>query len=230
MRHWPHIRILVAAAVIAAPLTAVGAEPEAPLAQASGQHFIQQSQRYIQCTVQSKLDAEKGLAIAETWLKEQNDPAAMHCKALSLFQLQRFVEAADLLEFLTILIPDDQPELWSKVVMQAGHARKQAGQMSKAIENFSVALDTIADRPLNTIREKLLVERAKAYHAQGKSLEAIQDLDHALAIAPENVNALLTRAYVFLSMEKRSLAKDDLESVLALSPENIKAKEVLNQL
>lgn len=186
--------------------------------------------RYARCTGMVEKNAETALSFAMAWQAENDDPAASHCKALALFKLQRFGEAATLLELLTIQVPDNQTALWSKIVLQSGYARKRMGDYAKAIENYTIALANIEEADIPSVVILLLVERARTNLQQSQLMLAVQDLDHALALDENNKEALLLRARAFQNSGKYEMAKSDLSRLVQIYPDDAEVAKLSQEL
>ncbi|MCU0958497.1 MAG: tetratricopeptide repeat protein [Pirellulaceae bacterium] len=68
--------------------------------------------------------------------------------------------------------------------------------------------------------------RARLWTQQGKLAEAVQDLDAAAKLDPNDMGLLLMRARLYLQEGRNALAQQDVERVLQASPENAQAMEL----
>src|SRR5690606_29556720 len=104
---------------------------------------------------------------------------------------------------------------------------KAVEMLDEAISLTSGQADT--QRGEETILQ-LLWQRSALHRAGNKPHEAIQDLDHLLSLAPSDINALLTRAALFVELGRPDLAEDDYEQVLAYDPGNLAARKAISEL
>ena len=181
--------------------------------------------KYKACTELAASSPQAGLNYALEWLKTETRPAAYHCKAIALFNVKRYPEAAQDLQALAAKITPAQPALWVSLVKQASKAMKLSGNAVNALSLLTASIAQAEAAGLTSQAGQLLAERSLLYEA-AHPLDAVQDLDHALVTTPGNTALLLQRARLFMTMKKNALAKKDVAAVLARDPKNAEAMEI----
>ncbi len=153
------------------------------------------SSRYHECSALAAKDPAKALQVAHAWrARDPQSPVAGHCEAIALYAAHDYTHAAAMLEALTHNAAARNSPLTADLAVQAAIADNAGGQNDKALLVLSSTLSG-ADSAMTTDDKVLLLSaRAKLYRAIGKPLLAVQDLDDALTLQPENadVKALLT--------------------------------------
>lgn len=210
----------------AAAKTSVKSKPAVTAAQSNDDARL-----YQQCTTLSTSDPNFALRMADDWAKRAPaSPAMQHCRALGLFGLKRYTEAAETLERVADIVAEKQPVLWLSLLKQAATARIAAGDSAKALRSLTVAVQTAAERSLNDMLVDLLTERARLHITMKNPLKAVQDYDHALSISENNAELLMKRAQLFIEIKQYALAKNDLATIVAINPGHTRAKELLQGL
>src|ERR1700749_2049914 len=226
--------VLVALEMMAVPLMA---------APAALQHL--RGDRYQQCIDLTKSNAQGAYNQALAWHSAGGGAGAQHCEALALMALQRYDEAAPLLDTLA-----QQTNLQSasriQLFDQAGNMWLLAENANNAERSFSNALilssgdvEVLADRARaramrknwngadadltaalirDADRADLLVLRASARHAAGRKKEARADIDAALGIFPNYGDALVERGAMKFEDGDAKGAVADWQQVVKLSP------------
>ena len=185
--------------------------------------------RYTTCTQHASENPQATLPEARSWFEESRSVAAQHCMALSLFAMGDYKSAATTLDDILQTMKPEQGKLWISMKAQAAKAHKLAGSKSQAIMHLSEAIKLASDQGLDSEMVPLLLERSKIYESDGKALDAVQDLDHAVAIAPESAT-YLERAEILMRMGKNESAMDDVQTVKKLSPDDVKAAALEAQI
>lgn len=197
------------------------------MAYAQAQPGLQQSQRYVDCTVKSRSNPTQTLQEANAWFASTKEPAAQHCVALSLYNLRRYEDAAMTLEQLANTIGNDQMALKVSVLTQGAYAWKLATRYDMAEKDYQNAIALASGNNLNELTVNLLYERAQLFVMQQKNLNAMQDLDHMLTLEPRNVKARMLRGSVFEALGQNGAAREDYQAVLEVEPNNADAKAAL---
>lgn len=196
---------------------------------------IVQSPAYVECTKLATTAPEEALARAGEWLKIDDGIPPHHCRAMALFGLQRFADAADALELVRDKLAPSEIAAQTYVTHQAAKAWMSGGKVDAALVTLSRQIDVLGRNKYDNVlsaklASELLVERANIRSTYGQWREAAKDLDHAISLTPLNAEALLARAVVFQQLGDIPLAKEDAQSVLKLDPKNAKAKALLKTL
>jgi hypothetical protein len=179
------------------------------------------------------------------WHSAGGGAGAEHCEALALMQLQRYTEAAPLLDALG-QNKELQNSMRAQLFDQAGNAWLLAQDASRADVSFSNALlfssgdvEILADRARaramrkdwngadadltaalirDADRADLLVLRASARHAAGRKAEARKDIDAALGIFPNYGDALVERGAMKFEDGDALGAEADWQQVVKSAP------------
>ncbi len=228
---------------LAAPAMAQGLPPGlSPLEDTSPANL----KRYTQCMDLARREPIKALPMAEKWQAEGGGLGARHCKAISLFETGRHVEAATQLQAIASDVSPERPGLRAELYVQEGQAWMEANQAENAAAAQSKALaikandaDLWIDRGISyaamrawpraisdfdralELRPKdvdTLVLRAAAWRNAGDSAKALADAQFALRIAPEHTEALLEHGFASLARNDRTAAETDFSKVLSLVP------------
>jgi tetratricopeptide (TPR) repeat protein len=201
--------------------------------------------RYQQCVDMTKRDAQNAYNQALAWHGSGGGDGAEHCKALALVQLQRYSEAAPLLDAMG-QEKSLQNSARAQLYDQAGNAWLLAEDAGHADVSFSNALlfssgdvEILADRARARAMRKdwsgaeadltgalirdpdradLLVLRASARHAAGHKKEARADIDTALGIFPGYGDALVERGAMKFEDGDTRGAVADWQQVIKANP------------
>lgn len=205
-----------AALLLAMPLLAVvAATPKASPAEIGSP-----LQHYDSCLAQARRDPAAALQAAQTWRKAGGGFPAEHCVAIALIGLQRYPEAAQQLEDLAGAMMTEPAELRGDALDQAGQAWLLADKPDRAKAAFDAALKF---EPHNA---EFLIDRSEALAASNHYWEAIDDLNRALALAPDNIDALIFRAAAYRHVggaDALELAQADADRALRLAPDSVPA-------
>lgn len=169
---------------------------------ASAQDGLSAAKRYQACTRLAASDAGAALSVASLWRDQGGGVAAQHCIALALTGLERYGEAAQMLETVLQHMRAGRGVdamgltitrgLVAQLHAQAGHGWLLAGRPVDAYQAFSAALAELP--PYDPAALDYLIDRARASAASGNYAEAVQDLDKAQAMAPDRGDIYLFRA------------------------------------
>jgi len=174
-----------------------------------------QTKEYKVCMQLTRTDPEQAYEESLGWQDRGGGPAAKHCMAVALFQLNLYPESAARLEELAKQMPDDTPAgMVADILGHAGVAWMSAGENSKAYAAQSAALE------LSPMNPYILTDRAMVLFDAGKNLEAIDDLSKALTALPDQPDILIFRASAYRQVDKFDLALKDLNAALRLDPTN----------
>jgi tetratricopeptide (TPR) repeat protein len=178
------------------------------------------SEQYDACLAQARRDPTAALKTAQTWRDAGGGFPAEHCAAIALIGLQRYPEAAQRLENLAGAMMTEPPALRGDALDQAGQAWLLADQPDRAKAAFDAALKF---EPHNV---EFLIDRSEALAATDHYWDAIDDLNRALAVAPNNVDALIFRAAAYRHVggaDALQLAQADADHAVQLAPDSVPA-------
>jgi len=199
------------------------------------QQASMQSPAYRECSALANSNPTQALAKADAWLKMDAGIAAQHCRAMALYGLRRFAEAADALTNVRAMIAPENITLRSYVARQASNALVGANSADQAIGLLSTQINEISTLRTDNgvaagVTSELLVERARVNTNFGKLDEAARDLDHAVSLTPTHEAVLMERAGVFEKLGDLPLARNDLKSILIINSANSGARTGLSRL
>lgn len=190
---------------------------------------------YQNCTALSKTRPSEALNIAERALAEDKTPEAKHCRALSLFTLKRYEEAAVGLEEVFTQTPPQEVALSVNLLRQAGRARHLAKDDATAKKRYDRAVELLHSvRKPSALTQRLLaetlLERGAWLQKTGDTLSALQDMDYAVTLGILGERALIARARLLLAMNQPTLAMQDAEAALRATPSNVEAQRLLKEI
>lgn len=191
-------------------------------------HAAMDSHEYKECAALTRSDPTRALQVADEWSRRENIAPAYHCRAIALFALKRYPQAAKELSELSTRIGQLNITLWANVLRQSAKASELAGDNAQALVTLTSAIEPVAaeglkDQAVARLASELLAERSKLYNVGGRQLYAVQDLDQALELSPDNVNIMLARARLFIDMKQDKLADRDVSQALQIQPGNPEA-------
>jgi len=128
-----------------------------------------------------------------------------------LFSLGQYSEAAERFDKLAQTL-SDKPVVRAKLLAQSGQAWHQAGKIDLAFTMHSAALELAPRAP------EIRVDRATVLAERGQYWKAIDDLNIALEVDRNLVDALVLRASAYRYVEVLDLAYQDVGRALELSP------------
>lgn len=190
---------------------------------------------YKECTALAASDPQAALLKATEWLKIDDGFAAHHCRAMALYGLRRFPEAAEGLMVVRDKILADNIALRTYVARQAAKAWVAANRSDAALATLTTQITELGVGKFDNVTEtrlsaELLLDRAKLRRTYGQTTEAVQDLDHAISLSPLNEEVLMERALCFEQLRDPALAKQDAQAVLRLDPKHKQAVELMRRL
>ena len=155
---------------------------------------------------------EKAYRSALGWRDRGGGDAARHCVAVALLGLGLYAEAAQRLEELADNAKAKGVGLRGDLLGQAANAWLIAGKPDAAYAAQSAALD------LNPNDAELLIDRSISLTSAGKYWEAIDDLNKALELESDRVDALVFRATAYRRLKSLDLADQDVSQALKIDP------------
>jgi len=191
----------------------VAAAPKSPVIQIGPP-----SQQYDACLAQTRHDPKAALKTAQIWREAGGGFPAEHCAAIALIELKQYPEAAQRLEALAGAMMTEPAELRGDALDQAGQAWLLADQPDRAKAAFDAALGFEPRQPA------FMIDRAEALAGAGHYWQAIDDLNRALEIDPNSVDALVFRASAYRHVggtDGLELAQADAERALKLAPDSV---------
>lgn len=180
---------------------------------------------------------QEALAMAEQWIQQTPHPSAYHCRAMALFSLGRYEQAAGALEQLEQQLRNGNVLLWGNVVRQQARSWALASNPSRAISTLSEGIDRITDSALTDpsharLCAELLFDRSQLYGAANSDnhLSALQDLDQAISLAPSHAPLLFARAQLLAQLGNNEMALRDLATLESLHPNYPQAAALTGKL
>ncbi|MFD8394616.1 tetratricopeptide repeat protein [Streptomyces sp. NPDC059680] len=134
---------------------------------------------------------------------------ALRGYALTQEQLGHIDEAMSVWDDLVRLQPDDP---WHRA--GRGYVRLAVGRVEDAIEDFSTSVELASDQ-----KGFAYFSRSKAYTAAGRHQEALDDLDRALQLDPDNAYIRAQRSVCRQSLQMWDEALNDLSRATELEPD-----------
>lgn len=177
----------------------------------------QQQDVYARCLNQAQSDPEAAYAVGLSWFEAGGGLPARHCVAVALVGLGDHAEAAARLERLAQEVPGDDAVIRGGLLAQAAQAWGLNGRLDRAEDLQSQVLAVFPNDP------QLRVDRALTRLSAGRNWDAIDDLNIALEIEPDDAEVLLYRAAAYRYLDVLDLARDDVARALQLSPDNPEA-------
>ncbi len=209
----PPKRANSAALLLALPLLVAAAPSKPPVVRIGPP-----SQQYDACLAQARRDPGAALETAEAWRESGGGFPAQHCAAIALIGLKRYGQAAQRLEELASAMMTEPAAVRGGALDQAGQAWLLADRLDRAKAAFDAALGFEPHNP------EFMIDRAEALAEGGHYWEAIDDLNRALALDPNNVDALVFRASAYRHVggaDALELAQADVDRALKLAPDSV---------
>lgn len=167
---------------------------------------------YGDCTAMVERSPATAERKAADWLTHGGGPGAMHCRAMALFELKRYDEAARIFDTLARNHDLDRKER-SALSGQAASSWLQAGHMRDALQSYNAAL---ADNPGD---QGLLIDRAAARGLVKDWKGAEADLSAALTQDANRADLLVLRASARWAMDHKADAASDIVRALEVYPD-----------
>jgi tetratricopeptide (TPR) repeat protein len=186
--------------------------PAAPLIDESAQ-----AARYAHCIQLAKTRPAAGESFAAAWQRQGGGHPAWQCRAVALFGLGRYSEAARSLDALAQAMARAPATLRAGVLDQAGQAWLLAGAPVRAYADCGAAA---ALRPGDP---ELLIDAAETAAAASYYRKAIEALDRVLQQNPKRLDALIYRAAAYRALHRPAPALADIATALAEAPNSVAA-------
>jgi tetratricopeptide (TPR) repeat protein len=182
------------------------------VAAASPSWALDNQAQYQACMSLLDRDPAGALDSAVEWERQGGGDAARHCKALAMIRTGDVEDGALELERVAQAMPQVKAPLAAELFAQAGQAWIKAGNPQRALYAQNEGLK------LNPKDVQLLIDRALTYGASGMYFEALDDLNVAVEIVPEDPDVYAMRAAAYRQLETLDLAEENIEQALKLSP------------
>lgn len=199
----------------AAPAQPVETPPAKPGVGKADPREEAEAKRYLACLENAKNSPALALQSADAWSKAGGGPPAVHCAAVSLFEMKRYQEAA--LRFESLADTTPIPDVRIGALEQAAQAWFLAGRPEMAEKPLDTALAARPDDP------ELLTDRGIFRANQGRLNDAIADWTDALKKAPDRDDILTLRATAFRKTNQLAAAREDANRAVELNPKNPEA-------
>ena len=150
--------------------------------------------QYRECSKLAQSDPQKALKQAHIWRqKDPESPIAGHCEAIALYAMKDYSHAAIMLDALAQNAAALNSPLAADLALQTAVAFEANQQNDKALTILSSTLTHGGSGVGTDDKVLLLSERAHVYRLMNNPLKAVQDMDYALTLEPDNakVKALL---------------------------------------
>jgi tetratricopeptide (TPR) repeat protein len=168
--------------------------------------------QYQACMSLLDRDPAGALDSAVEWERQGGGDAARHCKALALVRTGAVEDGALELERIAETMPQTKAAMAASLFAQAGQAWIKAGNPQRALYAQGQGLR------LNPRDVDLLVDRALNYGNAGMYFEALDDLNAAADLAPDDPDVYAFRAAAYRQLETPELAEENIGQALKLSP------------
>jgi tetratricopeptide (TPR) repeat protein len=168
--------------------------------------------QYQACMSLLDRDPAGALDSAVEWERQGGGDAARHCKALALIRTGNVEDGALELERVAQAMPQMKAPLAAELFAQAGQAWVKAGNPQRALYAQNQGLK------LNPKDVQLLVDRALTFGASGMYFEALDDLNVAAELTPDDPDVYAMRAAAYRQLETLDLAEENIDQALKLSP------------
>ncbi|QDU88396.1 Serine/threonine-protein kinase PknB [Pirellulimonas nuda] len=129
---------------------------------------------------------------------------------------------------------------WDLAVAKYKTALLEDGTYARALGNLGYALSrfgrydeavVVLDRAIRLEEHPLCYDyRAFALSKLLRNEEALSSIDKAIAISPQNVNYMVSRAHILLLLGRRNDAMGQLKQVLELDPGNTRASDLRSRI
>ncbi len=245
-RNRTRLRAIEAMKAIITGVLAMMAAVHSSHAQPAAQPATKGAKDYAACLALTRSDPDKALARARKLWRGGTGPASRHCVALALMTKGHHFEAAKTLEQLAKQGDGTVIKLKGEILAQAGQAWLMAGEGKRAIAAFTGAIairpgdaELLIDRAiayghegryreavedLNRVLDKdqgranAYLLRANAHRRLGRLELAARDAGRALAMKPDDGEALLERGIIRHLQNDTDGARRDWTQVLRAAP------------
>ena len=168
--------------------------------------------QYQACMTLLNRDPAGALDSAVEWERQGGGDAARHCKALALIRTGEVEDGALELERVAEAMPQVKAPLAAELFAQAGQAWVKAGNPQRALYAQNQGLK------LNPQDVQLLLDRALTYGTSGMYFEALDDLNVAAELSPDDPDIYAMRAAAYRQLETPDLAEENIDHALKISP------------
>jgi tetratricopeptide (TPR) repeat protein len=180
---------------------------------AIGSAQAETSQEKMQDCLKRAVDMpDLALAEANAWLKQGGGSPALLCRATAQFHTGDFAQSAN--DFAQLAAAERNPHQASFLYQQAGLAATRVNDFRRAEQDYSQALKLEQQDP------EIWANRAAMRAAAQNYWEAIDDLNHALTIMPDMLEALRLRGQVWYKLGNEAKAEDDFRRVAEMQAED----------
>ena len=172
---------------------------------------------FVSCMTKGEFDPVAAREYAEQWMASDTggDAYAFYCLAVWTFHTGEPRRAAEIFENLSEDPVLRHSDYALTLLRSAGDLFDVAGELELAFRAYSKALDKSRFEP------ELWVDRALVRAGLGDFEGTLADLDLALALDADNVEALVFRGSSFLATDQLNAAADDALQALLIEPFNI---------
>ncbi len=177
-----------------------------------------QAAKYAHCIRLAKSHPAAGESLATVWRQQGGGHPAWQCRAVALFGLGRYREAAQNFDALAQAMARDPASLRAGVLDQAGQAWLMAGDPVRAYADCGAAAALRPNDP------ELLIDEAETAAAASYYQKAIEALDRVLHQNPKRLDALIYRAAAYRALNRPAPALADIEQALAEAPNSLAAR------
>jgi Flp pilus assembly protein TadD len=173
---------------------------------------IDNQAQYQACMALLDRDPAGALDSAVAWERQGGGDAARHCKALALVRTGDVEDGALELERVAEAMPQAKAPLAAELFAQAGQAWIKSGNPQRALYAQNQGLK------LNPKDVQLLIDRAMNFGTSGMYFEALDDLNVAAELVPDDPDVYAMRAAAYRQLETPDLADENIDRALKLSP------------
>ena len=172
---------------------------------------------FVSCMAKGEFDPVLALDYAEQWLSSDagGEPYAFYCLAIATFRAGDPRRAAEILENISTDARFSDTGYALSLIRSAGDLFDAAGELERAFRAYTKALD------IDRFEPSIWVDRALVRADLGDYEGTVSDLDLALALDPENVEALVFRGSTHLATDDLESAADDALQALLIEPFNV---------
>ncbi|MFZ5790085.1 MAG: hypothetical protein ACOY3L_05240 [Pseudomonadota bacterium] len=206
----------ITAALLAALWLAVAHRPAGAQETSFPENNFEEAKQYAACMELARIRPQDAYDSSGTWLAQGGGPPAEHCRAVALIGLNRFTEAAQLLESTAAKLAgtDSSRALAARLYDQAGQTWLMENDAAQAVAASNAAVGLEPKDP------DMLVDRAMALGAAERWWDAIDDLNRANELAPKRADILVLRASAYRNVDSPEMAMADVAQALTLDPNN----------
>lgn len=190
-------------------LLALALVPNAPAQQPAKPS--DQDAEYGACLELARKKPDEAVERAKKWWDAGGNFGPRHCLAIALVNKESYVQAAKLLEDLAEDAKDEIAPLKADLYNQSGQAYFLGGLNDQALAMHDRAL-RLKPRDVD-----FLIDRAVTSDEVGRHLDAVDDLNRAIDIAPDRAEAWLYRANAQRHLNNLDAALQDANRAVSLT-------------